>query len=601
MFDPAETLASLPHRPGVYRMLNAAGEVLYVGKALDLRKRVSTYFRAGAVHSPRIAVMVGHVAAVETTVTRSEAEALLLENNFIKSLAPRYNILYRDDKSYPFMILTGHDFPRLAFHRGVLERQNRYFGPFPNAGAVRDSIQLLQRVFRLRTCQDAVFNNRSRPCLLHQIHRCTAPCVGLIDKAAYARDVADATLFLEGKEDEVLESLTARMQASAERFEYEQAALLRDQIQTLRKVRERQFVDRGEGESVDTDVVACVTASGMLVVNLVVIRGGRHIGDKSFFPQNADPEDLTGALEAFLTQHYLERPVPARVIVNQPLDVSALAELLSAQAHRRVEITHNVRSERRVWVEMAEQNARLAAEQKLAQQATQEARLHALQAALELDTIARIECFDISHTMGEATVASCVVYESGQMRKSEYRRFNIATAEAGDDYAAMREVLQRRYRRLVAGEGRLPELVLIDGGKGQLGVACEVFSELGLSEVQLVGVAKGEERKPGLEQLWLPGREHPLELAPNHPGLHLIQQVRDEAHRFAIQGHRARRGKARTGSVLDSVEGIGAKRRQRLLTRFGGLKGLLAASVDDLAQVEGVSRTLAQRIYQQLH
>jgi excinuclease ABC subunit C len=582
-------------------MLNSAGEVLYVGKALDLRKRVGSYFRAGAVHSPRIAVMVAQVAAVETTVTRSEAEALLLENNLIKSLTPRYNILYRDDKSYPFMMLTGHEFPRLAFHRGTLERQNRHFGPFPNAGAVRESIQLLQRVFRLRTCQDAVFNNRSRPCLLHQIHRCTAPCVGLIDKASYARDVADAVLFLEGKEDEVLLSLTERMERCAERMEYEQAALLRDQIQTLRKVRERQFVDRGEGESVDTDVIACVSASGMLVVNLVMIRGGRHIGDKSFFPQNADPEDLAGALEAFLTQHYLERPVPARIVVNQPLDVTPLAELLSAQAHRRVEITHSVRSERRVWVEMAEQNARLAAEQKLAQQATQEARLRALQSALEMEHIARVECFDISHTMGEATVASCVVYEAGQMRKSEYRRFNIGTAVAGDDYAAMREVLQRRYRRLVAGEARLPDLALIDGGKGQLGVACEVFSELGLSEVQLVGVAKGEERKPGLETLWLPGREHPLELAPNHPGLHLIQQIRDEAHRFAIQGHRARRGKTRTGSVLDAVEGIGSKRRQRLLTRFGGLKGLLAASVDDLAQVEGVSRTLAQRIYQQLH
>ena len=601
MFDSAETLATLPHRPGVYRMLNAAGEVLYVGKALDLRKRVGSYFRAGAAHSPRIAVMVAQVAAVETTVTRSEAEALLLENNLIKSLTPRYNILYRDDKSYPFMMLTGHDFPRLAFHRGALERQHRYFGPFPNAWAVRDSIQLLQRVFRLRTCQDAVFNNRSRPCLLHQIHRCTAPCVGLIDTQAYARDVADAVLFLEGKEDEVLRSLTERMEHCAERMEYEQAALVRDQIQTLRKVREKQFVDRGEGEGVDTDVVACVSASGMLVVNLVMIRGGRHIGDKSFFPQNADPEDLAGALEAFLTQHYLERPAPTRIVVNQPLDATPLAELLSAQSSRRVEITHSVRSERRVWVEMAEQNARLAAEQKLAQQATQEVRLHALQAALEMEHIARVECFDISHTMGEATVASCVVYEAGQMRQSEYRRFNIRTAVAGDDYAAMREVLQRRYRRLIAGEARLPDLVLIDGGKGQLGVACEVFSELGLSEVQLVGVAKGEERKPGLETLWLPGREHPLELAPNHPGLHLIQQIRDEAHRFAIQGHRARRGKARTGSVLDAVEGIGAKRRQRLLTRFGGLKGLLAASVDDLAQVEGVSRTLAQRIYQQLH
>ncbi|MGH8637086.1 MAG: excinuclease ABC subunit UvrC, partial [Burkholderiales bacterium] len=499
MFDPAETLATLPHRPGVYRMLNAAGEVLYVGKALDLRKRVWSYFRPGAVHSPRIAVMVAQVGSVETTVTRSEAEALLLENNLIKSLSPRYNILYRDDKSYPFMMLTGHDFPRLAFHRGALERQHRYFGPFPNAWAVRDSIQLLQRVFRLRTCQDAVFNNRSRPCLLHQIRRCTAPCVGLIDKTAYARDVADAVLFLEGKEDEVLRNLTERMERCAERTEYEQAALLRDQIQTLRKVREKQFVDRGEGEGVDTDVIACVSACGMLVVNLVMIRGGRHIGDKSFFPQNADPEDLVGALEPFLTQHYLERPVPARIVVNQPLDATPLAELLSSQARRRVEITHSVRSERRVWVEMAEQNARLAAEQKLALQATQEVRLRALQSALEVEHIARVECFDISHTMGEATVASCVVYEAGQMRNSEYRRFNIATADAGDDYAAMREVLQRRYRRLVAGEARLPDLVLIDGGKGQLGVACEVFSELGLSEVQLMGVAKGEERKPGLE------------------------------------------------------------------------------------------------------
>jgi len=600
VFDPAETLATLPHRPGVYRMLSAAGEVLYVGKALDLRKRVSSYFRGGTVHSPRIRIMVNQVVSIETTVTRSEAEALLLENNLIKSLVPRYNILYRDDKSYPYMMLTGHAFPRLAFHRGALERQHRYFGPFPNAGAVRDSIQLLQRVFRIRTCQDSVFSNRSRPCLLHQIQRCTAPCVGLIDHAAYARDVADAVLFLEGKEDEVLRALTERMEAAAARLEYEQAAVLRDQIQALRRVREKQFVDRGEG--VDTDVVACVAEAGMLTVNLVMIRGGRHLGDKSFFPQNADPEDRVGALEAFLTQHYLERPVPGRIIVNEPLDLTALAELLSGQAHRRVEITHNVRSERRVWIEMAEQNARLAVEQRLAQQATQEARLRALQAALELpETVSRIECFDISHTMGEATVASCVVYEAGAMRNGEYRRFNISKAEAGDDYAAMREVLQRRYRRLVDGEGKLPDIALIDGGKGQLGVACEVFSELGLSEVQLIGVAKGEDRKPGLEQLWLPGRDHPLELAPTHPALHLIQQIRDEAHRFAIQGHRARRAKARTGSVLDAVEGIGAKRKQRLLTRFGGLKGLLAASVDDLVQVEGVSRTLAERIYQRLH
>lgn len=600
VFEPTEILASLPHLPGVYRMLNAAGEVIYVGKAIDLRKRVASYFRAGATHGPRTRIMVSQVTDIQTTVTRSEAEALLLENNLIKSLTPRYNILYRDDKSYPYMMLTGHAFPRLAFHRGSLERPHRYFGPFPNAGAVRESIQLLQRVFKIRTCQDTVFANRSRPCLLHQIQRCTAPCVNLIDEVTYARDIADAALFLEGKEDEVLHALGERMERAAEKREYEQAAVLRDQIQALRRVREKQFIDRAE--HVDTDVVACVTFAGLLVVNLVMIRGGRHLGDKSFFPQNADPEDRAGALEAFLAQHYIERPVPGRIIVNEALETNSIAELLSFQAQRRVEISHIVRSERRVWIGMAEQNARLAAEQRLAQQATQEARLIALQAALELpESVQRIECFDISHTMGEATVGSCVVYDAGAMRNGEYRRFNISTAAAGDDYAAMREVLHRRYKRLVDGEGKLPDIALIDGGKGQLGVACEVFSELGLSEVQLVGVAKGEERKPGLEQLWLPGREYPLELAPNHPGLHLIQQIRDEAHRFAIQGHRARRAKTRTGSVLDAVEGVGAKRRQSLLNRFGGLKGLQAASIDDLAQVEGVSRTLAERIHRHLH
>jgi excinuclease ABC subunit C len=581
-------------------MLNAVGEVLYVGKALDLRKRVSSYFGSGSQHGPKVRVMVSQVADVQTTVTRSEAEALLLENNLIKSLAPRYNVLYRDDKSYPYMVLTHHEFPRLAFHRGALDEANRYFGPFPNAGAVRESIQLLQRVFKIRTCRDTVFKNRSRPCLLHQIQRCTAPCVKLIDAHAYARDIEDAALFLRGKQDEVLEALTARMQQRADAMQYEQAATLRDQIQALRKVRERQFVERAEG--LETDVVAAVEAAGIVVVNLVMIRGGRHLGDKSFFPQNADPDDLPGALAAFLTQHYLDRPVPARIIVNHSIEAEALAELLTAQANHRVEITHSVRTERRVWLAMAEENARLAAEHKLVQQATQEERLQALQAALDTpDLIQRIECFDISHTMGEATVGACVVYESGAMLKSDYRRFNVATTDAGDDYAAMREVLSRRYRRLVNGDGVLPDIVLIDGGKGQLGVASEVFSELGVTDVQLIGVAKGEERKPGLEQLWLPGRAHPLELASNHPGLHLIQQIRDEAHRFAIEGHRARRAKARTGSVLDAIEGVGAKRRQRLLTRFAGLRGLLAASVDELAEVEGVSRTLAERIYQELH
>jgi excinuclease ABC subunit C len=600
VLDPSETLATLPHRPGVYRMMNAAGEVLYVGKALDLHKRVASYFRGGAVHSPRIRVMLTQVQAIETTVTRSEAEALLLENNLIKSLTPRYNILYRDDKSYPYIVITGHAFPRLAFHRGALDKQHRYFGPFPSAAAVRDSIQLLQRLFRIRTCQDAVFNNRSRPCLLHQIRRCTAPCVRLIDETTYAADVQDAALFLQGREGEVLQTLTTRMEERAERQEYEQAAVLRDQIQALRKVQEKQFIDRAEG--IDTDVVACVATGGMIAVNLVMIRGGRHLGDKSFFPQNADAEEQANALEAFLAQHYLERPAPPRIVVNAPIDTTALSELLTMQCRRGVEIVHARRGERRVWIEMAEQNALLALEQRIAQQSTQESRLLALQQVLELaEPVSRIECFDISHTMGEATVGSCVVYEHGMMKKSDYRRFNIASAEAGDDYAAMREVVQRRYRRLLDTEANVPDLVLIDGGKGQLGVAMDALLELGLGEMQLIGVAKGEERKPGLEQLWRPGHETPLELAATHPALHLIQQIRDEAHRFAIQGHRARRGKTRTGSVLEKVEGVGAKRRQRLLTRFGGLKGLLSASVDDLAKVEGVSRTLAERIYQQLH
>jgi excinuclease ABC subunit C len=581
-------------------MLNAAGQALYVGKALDLRKRVSSYFQNRGGLSPRIRIMLDQVVTIETTVTRSEAEALLLENNLIKALTPRYNILYRDDKSYPYIVLTGQRFPRLAFHRGALEREHRYFGPFPSAGAVRDSIQLLQRVFLLRTCRDSVFSHRSRPCLLHQIRRCTAPCVGLIDQETYAADVRAAALFLEGQEDEVLRSMTERMERHAARMEFERAALLRDQIQALRKVREKQFVDRAE--SVDLDVIACVTEHGVPVVNLVMIRAGRHLGDKTFFPQNAQGETPAHVLEAFLAQHYLARGAPRRIIVSDEVDSAVLAPVLADRSGYPVEISSSVRGERRVWLEMAIQNARLAAGQQAGQKTTQEGRLAALQQTLGLsEAAARIECFDISHTMGEAPVASCVVYQDGAMKRSDYRRFNISTADAGDDYGAMREVLRRRFRRAANADAILPDLVLIDGGKGQLQVAVDVASELGLEEIQLAGVAKGEERRPGLERIWLPGHDQPIMLAPHHPALHLIQEIRDEAHRFAIHGHRARRAKARTGSVLDGVEGIGVKRRQRLLTRFGGLKGLLSASVEDLAQVEGVSRTLAQRIYSRLH
>ncbi|MFO1206813.1 MAG: excinuclease ABC subunit UvrC [Burkholderiales bacterium] len=600
MLDTAELVAQLPHLPGVYRMLNGAGDVIYVGKALDLRKRVASYFTRQVGASPRIERMVAQVAGVETTVTRSEAEALLLENNLIKALNPRYNILFRDDKSYPYLMVTGHAFPRLAFHRGALEKQHRYFGPFPSAWAVRASIQLLQKVFRLRTCEDTVFANRSRPCLLHQIQRCTAPCVGLVTEESYREDVRNAALFLSGKEDEVITRLIERMEAASARQRYEEAAACRDQVQALRRVREKQFV--ANSPRLDVDVIACVEGGGMLCVNLVMIRGGMHLGDRTFFPSNAEAYDAAGALEAFVSQHYLERTAPPLILVSAPIAAAPLEQVLSQQAERKVEIVSNTIGERRVWLAMAQENARVALAQRQGARANQESRLAALQQALALpETLGRIECFDVSHTMGEATVASCVVYSGHGMEKSDYRRYNIAGVAAGDDYGAMRQVLERRYRRVVAGDGKMPDVVLIDGGKGQVAVARHVMEELGLGAVPLIGVAKGEERKPGMETLIFADERSPIHLSPDHPGLHLIQQIRDEAHRFAIEGHRARRGKARTRSSLDGISGIGAARRQRLLSRFGGVRGLIAASVDEISQVKGISRQLAERIYRELH
>jgi excinuclease ABC subunit C len=599
-FDPDEAVASLPHLPGVYRMLNTAGEVLYVGKARDLKKRVASYFQKTGSLAPRIQLMMTQVGGLETTVTRSEAEALLLENNLIKSLSPRYNILYRDDKSYPYIVLTSHRFPRLGFHRGTLDKTHRYFGPFPNAGAVRESIQLMQKVFRLRTCEDTVFANRSRPCLLYQIKRCTGPCVGLVSETDYSEDVKSAELFLQGREDEAVDRLEERMHRAAAEQAYEQAAGYRDQIRSLSKVRETQFVTSSRG--VDADIVALAATGGLICVNLVMVRGGIHRGDKSFFPQNAHDQDEQIALEAFLTQHYVNREVPPAIIVNRPVEAAALEELLSQQAGTGVRINVNPTGERRIWLRMAEKNAELAIAQRLAAHATQETRLTALQQALGLaDNVRRIECFDVSHTMGEATVASCVVYDGAAMQPGEYRRYNINGVEPGDDYGAMRQVLDRRYRKIVEGEGKLPDLILIDGGKGQVSTAFGVLAELGLSDLPMIGVAKGEERKAGLEQLIFPDRNEPLRLASDHPGLHLIQQIRDEAHRFAISGHRNRRAKARNRSTLEEIGGIGAKRRQRLLSRFGGLKGVASASVEELAQVEGISTELAEKIYQQLH
>jgi excinuclease ABC subunit C len=587
MFDPKGFVAGLPNLPGVYRMLGKAGEALYVGKARDLKKRVGSYFNKHAA-GPRTQMMLGQVASIEVTATRSEAEALLLENNLIKSLAPRYNILFRDDKSYPYLAITGHEFPRLGFHRGAKERRHRYFGPFPHAYAVRESIQLLQRVFRLRTCEDTVFENRSRPCLLHQIRRCTAPCTGKISAALYAEDVANAGLFLEGREDDVIGNLNKKMKTASEARRYEEAAAYRDQVRALSRVQARQYVESNRG--VEADVVACVIEGGIACVNLVMIRSGRHVGDRSFFPSNAEGASAGEIIGAFLEQHYLEQPLPALVVASEDVEIE------------NTNVVHPSHGERRVWLDMACKNAQLAIAQRVRDRATQEGRLQALREALALpEGMQRIECFDISHTMGEATVASCVVYDAQQMQKSGYRRFNIRNVAPGDDYAAMRQALARRYERVNAEGGKIPDLVLIDGGRGQVGAAKSALVEMGLNDVAVVGVAKGPERKPGLEELLIESEARTLQLAPTHPGLHLIQAIRDEAHRFAVVGHRARRGKARTRSELNEIPGIGAKRRQALIEHFGGLRGVQAAAIDDIAKVEGISRPLAERIYRHLH
>ncbi|MHB1586562.1 MAG: excinuclease ABC subunit UvrC [Acidiferrobacteraceae bacterium] len=594
-----EFLKSLSSAPGVYRMMDASGEVLYVGKARNLRRRVTSYFRKSALDTKSQA-LVAAVVRIETTVTHTENEALLLEHNLIKTLKPRYNILLRDDKSYPYIYISlEQEFPRLGFHRGAKMAPGRYFGPFPNSLAVRESLNLMQKVFLLRDCEDTVFRNRSRPCLHYQIHRCSAPCVGFVAKEAYRQDVRHAEMFLNGRSSSVVDELARLMEAASLRHDYEEAAVLRDRIAALRQIQERQYVSAEEGEA---DVLSVASGAGVVCVEMMCIRGGRNLGSRAFFPNigiEHQPQEILGQ---FVARHYLEYPPPDHIYLDRRIEGQALLqEVLSERSGRRVALSVPVRGLKQRWIKMASINAEDELRRRLAARTTLEDRFDALSEALELDQrVERIECFDISHTQGEATVASNVSFDRAGPVKSDYRRYNIEGTD-GDDYEALRQTVRRRYARMKPEAGKRPDIVLIDGGRGQLNAVLEAAREVGAEDLLFIGVAKGPGRRPGDEELILADRDGALRLPADAPALHLIQSVRDEAHRFAISGHRRRRDKQRVTSELERIPGVGQKRRQALLRHLGGLRFVARAGIEDLAKVPGISPDLAKRIYDTFH
>ena len=601
-FDSSAFLATCSGRPGVYRMFDADARLLYVGKAKNLKKRLSSYFRKTG-QAPKTAALVARIAQIETTITANETEALLLEQTLIKEWRPPYNILLRDDKSYPYVFLSDGDFPRLGIHRGAKKAKGRYFGPYPSALAIRESLSLLQKTFLVRQCEDSYYKNRTRPCLQYQIKRCKGPCVGLVSPEEYAEDVRHSVMFLDGRSNALSEELSVSMEKASMALEFERAAELRDQIAMLRRVQDQQSMEGGTG---DVDVVAVMLNPGGACVHLISVRGGRVLGSKNFFPQVAIEEEGGDVLMAFLAQYYLgnaERDLPSELIVNvQHEDFATLVEAIESLRGRSLTISHRVRATRARWQQLAVTNAEQALAARLANREHMTERFEALATVLEMDEPPqRMECFDISHSSGEATVASCVVFGPEGPLKSDYRRFNIEGVTAGDDYAAMHQALTRRFSKIKDGEGKLPDVLLVDGGKGQLAMAREVLQELAVPDLILLGVAKGTTRKPGLEVLYLNDAAHEFTLPGNSPALHLIQQIRDESHRFAITGHRARRGKARRTSTLEEVAGIGPKRRRELLNHFGGLQELSRASAEEIAKAPGISKKLAELIYATLH